>query len=489
MISKKFLTSSLVYTVSAALPTIASFLLLPYYTNTGLISLSDFGALSLYITFSLFIQVIAGLSFDFYATVAYQEFKHDQLKLRSKLAALNGYLLIVAAFIFLVSLPAAHVISTQLFSGSENSYRYLLMSVLVGIFNAHFRFYNSILISEEKPWRYFRVNVVNFLATVAFTLIILYFTPLTLEGPMWGRLLSCLVIFMISLIEVTTRYGISFDAKYLKPTWQFCFPLLLTALFQWVLSYSDRFIIKSYLFNNQVAIFDLAFRFTLLMEFLLSGLSSAMTTKIYGVLKELDTNSSGKKDLHKYFSGFNLVVLIFIPLNILFLPLILPVFISAEKYNDAFIYFGIISAGLITRSAWNLFIYPLHFFRRTNKLILINGISAIFQLVLSFLLISKFKLYGAAFAITLVKILQLALFFILAKEVLTEKVNKWKFIILPVGCIGLIALMELYIDKFGPQMHLIHLAELSLVYMLTFLVYKNELKELVTWLLKQRAKG
>ena len=481
MIKKDFIKSSIIYTFSSALSTGASFLLLPFYTNTKLLTISDFGALSLYIGLSLLVQVVASFSLDYYVGVAYHELKDNPEDLKKKLASLNGYLLALGAIIILAfAVGGNFFLEHYIENASPESYRYMMMSVFTGIFNAHFRFYNNLLVHREKPWRYFWSNILNFVTTVGFSIAILEFYPGTLEGPLWGRLLSCLSIFLVSFSEITFTYGIAFDKKYLKPAWQFCFPLMITAIFQWILSYSDRYIIKPLLFNKEVAIFDLAVRCTLLVSFLLDGLSSAISPRLFSLLRETP-DEKNLKEINKFYSGFNVVALILIPLNILILPLILPLFISSDKYLTAFLYFGIVGAGFLTRSIQNIFIFPIHVSRKTSRLIAINGIAAVLQIGLGYLMVRYFKLYGAAFTLNIVKVAILFLYMFYCKDLVNPKLNIKKMIWLPLAAMLIISVSEVFIGQYGSKMHLIHLAELLAIAFITYLGYNAEMESLISW--------
>jgi O-antigen/teichoic acid export membrane protein len=341
VIKKEFFKSSIIYTLSSGLSTGASFLLLPFYTNTHLLSVSDFGALSLYIVLSSLVQLVASLCLDYYVVVSYHELSDRPEERKLKIAALNGYLIVAGVIITLTFLIGGNFFITKYVSNpNPASFRYVMMSVLTGIFNAHFRFYNNLLIQQERPKAYFWSNVLNFATTVAITIVVLKMFPLTLEGPMWGRLLSCLCIFILSFSDITFTYGVSLQARFLKSAWLFCAPLLITLFFQWISLYSDRFIIQPLLHNSEVAIFDLAVRFTLVLSLVLDSLTTALTPKIFSQLKKGDNESL--KEMNKYYSGFNIVALVIIPFNILVLPLVLPLFIKDDKYLTAFLYFGII---------------------------------------------------------------------------------------------------------------------------------------------------
>src|SRR5688500_9954964 len=80
-ISKDFLKSSVIYTVAGSLPMVSAVLLLPFYS--AYLSTSDFGALSIYLAFSLLIQYITTYSFDISLYIHFHEFKNEPKKLSS----------------------------------------------------------------------------------------------------------------------------------------------------------------------------------------------------------------------------------------------------------------------------------------------------------------------------------------------------------------------------------------------------------------------
>ena len=481
MVSKKFLTSSFVYTFSSMLSTVASFVLLPFYTNTSLLKVSDYGVLALYIGLSLLVQVFTNFSIDVYINVAYHELKDQPEKLKSKLAYLNAYLLFTGAVIAILFAVSGNMfIQHYVDNPNPNSFRYVMMSVFTGIFNAHFKFYNAILVNREKPLRYLLSNLLNFVTTIVFSLIILETHPLTLEGPIWGRFLSCACIFAWSFADVTFTYGMAFSREFVKPMFQFCLPLAVTTFFQWILSSSANYIIKPLLFNKEVAIFDLATKCTLLVNFLIDGITSAMTPRIFSLMKDKN-NLNNIREVNKYFSAFNLVTILIIPLNILVIPMVLPIFISDPKYLEAFLYFGILCAGLVTRGMVNLYIYPIHYYRKTSRLITINGIAAMFQLILVYLMVKYFKLYGAAFTLNIVKVFLLALYAYFCRDLLNEKVNLQKMIWLPLIALLFMSIPELFIHQYGWQMHVIHLIELCMVFIVTLYIYRRELPGFIAW--------
>ena len=75
MISKNLIKSSFIYTIIGALPLASAFFLLLFYTNY--ITKADYGAFVLYISFTLFVQILVNFGLDTYIGISYFEHKHD----------------------------------------------------------------------------------------------------------------------------------------------------------------------------------------------------------------------------------------------------------------------------------------------------------------------------------------------------------------------------------------------------------------------------
>jgi O-antigen/teichoic acid export membrane protein len=145
------------------------------------------------------------------------------------------------------------------------------------------------------------------------------------------------------------------------------------------------------------------------------------------------------------------------------------------------LYFGIIGAGFLTRSIQNVFIFPIHVSRKTSRLISINGISAFLQIILGYLMVKYFKLYGAAISLNIIKILMVGLYAYYCRDLINPKLNIRKMVWLPLASLFIICIPEMFIKEFGWQMHLIHLAEFCAVLSITYLGYKNEMAGLLNW--------
>ena len=215
MISKNFLKSSFIYTVIGALPLASSIILLPFYTN--FLDTSDFGILAIYISFTFLIQIIVNFGFDVYIGIHFFEYKDNKEKLREYVGTVVVSLLVLGIFVTALSFLVGNFSFGILFQQKDITFfPYGFMSVLTAICNSFFKTYCSLLINQQSPVRFFWVNLFNFILTIAISLSGLYLYPHTLIGPMWGRLLSGVGIFLLALYFFATEFGLNFQTKLLK---------------------------------------------------------------------------------------------------------------------------------------------------------------------------------------------------------------------------------------------------------------------------------
>jgi len=475
MISKNLIKSSLIYTIIGALPLISAFFLLIFYTRY--LSTSDYGAFVIYISFTGFMQILVNLGLDTFIGVSYFESKHDNDTLRIKIGEITGYLLLWGLFIAIIFSLMGNGLFKLLFQGKEISfYPYGLMAVATAFFNSYFKTYTNLLINQEKPTRFAIVNMANFVMTISFSLWGLFLFPFTLIGPMWGRLLSGIGIFIIAFFSFAKESKITIVlGDELKQTLHFSLPLLVFFLISWSLSNANTFIVVNIMSLQDVAIFGLVIQFASLVEFVLNGMGSSVMPKVYGLIKDKQLTGS-TPELNKYFSGFNAFSLLIIPASTFLIPLILPLFISKD-YETSFIFLSVLNISFASRGLYNYFLTPIYYFRKTNVLPEIYLITAVIQIIISIILIKQFGIWGAVAANLITKVIQNFFLFIVARKFFAFKFNLFKFIWLPTIVTIVVICSEYFVSKHN--LHYVRLLQMAFSYLLVYIFYRNEFKELM----------
>ncbi|HNK98871.1 MAG TPA: hypothetical protein PKO19_12225, partial [Chitinophagales bacterium] len=162
---KHIVKSAFFITVGGALPLLASVVLLIPYTDN--LHTADYGALAIYISFALLVQILMNYGVDSYLSVHYYDHHEDPKALKSFLAGITGGLLVYGIALTLVLSLVSWLLFPLIFpDGSISFWPYGFMSILTGFFNAWFRMYVNIQIYADKARRYFWFGLFNFIVTV-----------------------------------------------------------------------------------------------------------------------------------------------------------------------------------------------------------------------------------------------------------------------------------------------------------------------------------
>lgn len=474
MISKNLIKSSFIYTIIGALPLISAFFLLLFYTNY--LSTSLYGSLVIYVAFTGFVQVLINMGLDTYVSVIYFDSLRDINIFKPKIGAITGYLLLWGLIVTALFLTFGKNIFNLIFQGRDIFfYPYGLMSVITAFCNSYFKTYSNLLINQEKPQRFAAVNFANFVMTIAFSLAGLFLFPETLIGPMWGRLLSGIGIFLIAFFSFGKQSMVRIQTgDELKQAYKFAIPVVIFFLFSWSISNIYPFILKYFMTLQDVAILGLVLQFTLLVEFVLNGMGSSISPKTYAMIKEQGLTGS-TPELNKYFSGFNAFALLIIPASTFFIPLILPLLISKD-YQASFIFLAVLNIGFVSRGLYNYFLTPIYLFKKTSVLPRMYFITAIIQILISIILIKHFGVWGAVFANLLTKIIQNFLLYLGARKFFDFRFNKMKFIWLPLIVTVVIIGSEYFITNHN--LTIIRLLQMLFTHTLVYFFYRNEVSSL-----------
>jgi len=482
MISKKFFKSSIIYSVIGALPLATSFVLLLFYAN--LLSTSDLGLLALYIVIAFLVQIIVNFAMDTSIGVHYFEFKDKPDKLKNYIGTVAGLLLVIGLIFVLFSIFSGNFIFKELWPKQDlKFYPYGFLSILTGISNSFFKTYTNLLINQEKPDRYFWMNISTFIMTIVFSLGLLFLFPGTLIGPIWGRFLASFINSVVVFYFFKTEFGISIHISYLRGIFIFCFPVFLFIFIGWILSSLDRFIIKALMQSSDVAIYDFTVKCIVVLEFIQSGLSVAITPKVFNMFKELNLKES-TIEMNRYFNGYTIVNLFLIPLMVIAVPLIIPFLVKNHELYKGFSFVGLLCLGYVTRSLYTMYSLPIYYFKRTKLLPVIFGIAAAIQVALSILGIREFGLIGIVYAGLLSKFFQVFLLYLGSRKVFTFKVNNVKQFYLPLFYTAL-CIISFFAFHRHPGI-LVYLFQLLIIYIAVILVFRKELLQMIEEAKKSR---
>jgi O-antigen/teichoic acid export membrane protein len=469
---KRIVKSAFFITLGGALPLLSSVVLLfPYTAN---LTTAHYGALAIYISFALLVQIIMNYAIDSYLSVHYYDHHEDKAQLKTFLASISGTLLCLGAiFIFLFSV-FGYLLFPLIFKDTGISFfPYGFMSVLTGFFNAWFRTYVNIQVFGDKPVKYFLFGLFNFVVTVGISTWLVYDYQFTLIGPMWGRLLSGVLIFLLTFAYGIKEFGIRFNFKLFPQIKTYATPIVIFSILTWVLGYINNYILNAMATPGDVGVYDFALKCTLVIEYAGLGITGAMNPRIYQLWKKSGIATSTAED-NRFYHVYSALNIIIIALNILLLPFVIKLFVQNEEYYASIQFLPMLCAAFVFKGLYSMYINPIMYFKKTKVLPKILLISAIVQIVSGIILVYYWGITGAVWSYFIVRPIQIFLLKWEAEKIFDFNFNGFKLIWVPL--IYVTAVMLLW--ELNMQELFRSIMQLAVASILIFIAYRKELKNL-----------
>jgi O-antigen/teichoic acid export membrane protein len=475
MISKGFLKSSIVYTIGGAMPMVGSIILLPFYANR----LNDlhFLQVAFYISISLLFQILFMFSLDTFFGIKYTQLSAQPEKQKQFIGTTAILLIVIGLFWIFVTAISGTALMNIIFRSDYDMefWPYGFYSVLTAFFNSYFKTCTNALIYLKKPLLFLSMNVINFIFTLLISIGGLKLFPESIIGPMYGRLLSGVIIFIMAQLVFSQFGTFKFEREFLPEIRQFCIPFLFFVLSAWVLSQIDRFMLQSYIEKVDLNTYDLVLKCFFGIEFLQNSLSAVIFPKLYEIWNKQE-HLHTTKESNRYFNVFTAVNIIQLIVFCIAIPVLYKLLITKKSFYDASGYIGILAAGYGLRSILNFYLSTILFSKNTLKLLKIFGLSAVFQIGITYFAAKYFGLIAVIYGGILTKVLQVILSATLTRGIFVYEFNFFKIYVIPAVYL-FVNVVQFY---FFPEYDLrFYLAQLLVFAAIFYFIFRNEIKQVL----------
>jgi O-antigen/teichoic acid export membrane protein len=471
-ISKGFIKSSLIYSIAGMLPMASAIILLPFYLKY--LSADDNGALSIYLAFSLLIQVITTYSFDTSLYIHYQEYKNDPKKLSSFVSSAFVLMLIIGGGVALVLFVIGDFVFARFLQDKQISfYPYGILAAATGIFQSLLRVHSYLLQSREKPELYFWSNLISFFLIAMFTIIGLELYPNSLIGPIGGRLLGIFVAGAWAIGRIFSEFGVHFNYPLLRSSFEFNLYAFIYQLQQWIINYFDRFVMLFYITRQDVGVYDFAIKCCIIIEFLMTGIMNTFFPKAIHQLMS-HGNKQTTPEVNRYYHGFISVIMLLICLSILVIPPAIDIFVKKPDWRMAIPYVPLIASLYVFRTLRLYFALPYSSMKYTKPLPLVYTGVVVVKLLLMVLLLDDLKIYGVIMASAASAIADVVLIWLMMKNKFHYLFNPFKVLVAPLLLWAVIVAGEIFVAD--DYLLLARVAYLLICVALLWWVYRNEIK-------------
>jgi O-antigen/teichoic acid export membrane protein len=410
---------ALIYGFGHVLARLASFFLLPLFTN--IFSSNEYGIITL-------IYVFVGALLKYY--------KNDRDD--KKVYVTNTYVpvLIINIMFFSFCFLLRDYLAYPLI-GINDSFIFLMV-ILILFFDVLWAMPMIILRVENKPFQFVVYNLINVLSN----LFCIYIFVATYKMGVWGVVLSGLVSsglsFTITLLPIIKNLSLKLlDQTIFKKVMRFGYPLMFAGIFSMTLELSDRYIIKALLDTNYVGLYNAGYKLGMLMLLLVMGFN--MAWQPFFLKKENQDKALIGSISNSMFLFFSLVCFFVVCFG---QPLAsIKVFgfsFVGDKFVEGLSILPWVCAGYLFHGAYILQLPGAYITNNTVAIAKIRCAGALTNIALNFILIPVLGIHGAAIATFVSFALISGLLFVYNKKIYRVKYNIYN-----IGCLigSLIALI------------------------------------------------
>ncbi|HIF9097505.1 oligosaccharide flippase family protein [Photobacterium damselae] len=406
-----FIKGASVYLVSNILNAIIPFLLLPVMTRY--LSPAEYGQIAMFQLLLTGINTFVGLNTVGAANRKYYDngISEDELKVYN--GSCIQILIISSLFLFFVFYIFRYKLS--IFLAIPTSW--VLISVLISALS-------FVLLMRLGQWqirnqaKFFGIlqvsnSVVNMLLSLVFVVLNNEGAQGRIDAQVISGIIFAVISFMLLYKDNLFKF-FSYDCKYIKDALSFGLPLIPHGLGSLFLNACDRFVINKELGINDVGIYMVAVQLSSSLLIIFDAFNKSYVPWLFERLKKNKIEEKVKIVKITY-----LIILVLIVVSII--PFIVGPFfielIAGDKYTEAGNVIGLICLGQIFSAMYLLVTNYIFYARKTKYLAYVTFISGSIGIVLLFLLVDKFGLFGAALSFVIAKFIHFIITFYISYKV------------------------------------------------------------------------
>ncbi len=474
MITKRFIKSSIIYSVAGALPMASAVILAPYYAAN--LTPEGFGAWALLLGFSALVQIIVTFSFDSSIYVHYHKYKNYPQRLGQLISSVYLFVLGLSMLVVGLLFFLGNLIFETVYPATAVAFApFGWLSVFSGVCYGLIKIESALFQVKELPKHFLIVNLATFFLLIVCTIAAFRLFPEDLFAPVSGRFLASFAVALFLVVRTLRQTGIHFCWFLLRPLFQFNLASFVYQLQQWFMAYFDRVILAFLLPLSSVGVYDLAMKCLLVIDLILIGLNSAFMPRAIEVLSRGATPAE-RTEINRFYHGLSAASLLVVTLAMVVLPPVVLIFFDFERYGQVLALLPVASVAYLVKPLRLAMAMPFGALRYSRPLPFIYLAVMALKFATMFWLIPYVGLWGALYATIFAACAEIALLYVAIKPRFTFTMNPVKMVAIPL-CVGSAILF------FEPRVYsahalLLHAIYLALTVLLLVTVYRKELTEL-----------
>jgi O-antigen/teichoic acid export membrane protein len=383
---KELARHSAVYGFGSLVSRFIAVLLLPVYTR--FLSPADYGLIETLIALSAVLTVLlaAGVKSAFF------RFYFDEEDKRRVIRTSFWFTMASGTAGLLAGLALAGPISELLFGTSEHAD--LVRAAFVGLWaHVNYEQMTSIFRVEQRSVAYLIATLINLGLTVGATLLLVVALDKGPIGVIVGNFTGTLIVYVGLLAYRREQLGLELDRPLLREMNRFGMPLVPSALFLWVLNFSDRFFLVKLAGPREVGLYSIGVRLASAIILFLAAFRTAWPAFAYSIEDDQEA-----KRTYSFVLTYIVVITSWMALALGVLAPWLVRLLTTEEFYSAERVVAPLAFAAAAFGAYIVVVIGIGRARRTRSNWLITGAAAVLNVALNLLLIPEFGMMGAAIA-------------------------------------------------------------------------------------------
>jgi len=380
---------TIIYALGSLGSRLIGFIMLPIYTRK--LTPTDYGEYELLAVTVSILGILLEAGVGSAVTRFYHKHDDDRLK---RLVVSTAHLFLAGTFgVALVVLMLTAPFFGELILGREGGgYFFRLIFItftLEGVATVPLTYFRT----EERSRLVVTISLLRLFVGLALNILFVVVLDMQLEGVLLSGVITTALYAVLSNYLACRRTGFGFDRGFLMEMLRFSLPLIPGTLAYLVIHSGDRYFLKFYEDSAEVGRYGLAYKFGMLITYLLGANFNAIwITRGLALYKQDET-----KSIARIFEQYLALLLWFwVGLSVLAEDVL--AFLVGEEFRGVHTMISLIGLGYVLRSCADYFTTPLNFAYRSKRISLVILASGAASLLFYWLFIGALGGLGASLA-------------------------------------------------------------------------------------------
>ena len=247
---------SLIYVFSTFITGFGSFLIIPLYWSK--LSLSDYGIIAVVEMISGFLKIFLGLNLEQGITRFYYEWNVKERKIGLGSLWLTSWGSVI--FLFPIIFSITYFMSDFIFP-SISFYPYIFLALILSFLSPLDQIPNATFRMLRKPLLYSITNIMSFILTNTFAIILVFVYDLGVLGYLYALIMSKIVMVIVYIVIMLKYAKPVIKRQFVKEPLRFSLNFIAPSLVSSITAQGDRYLLQLYMDIKFLGIYIIGHKF------------------------------------------------------------------------------------------------------------------------------------------------------------------------------------------------------------------------------------